>query len=58
MIDLPIDEMDMTRLRAHLAALREIKASPIKRTSMLREESESIRTKRAPRVKMDVSDLF
>lgn len=56
-----ITTMDTNRLRHHLAAIRELRTSPIKRATVLRDESETIRATRprAARVpKVDITKLF
>jgi hypothetical protein len=58
LLDEDISTMDLGRLRAHLAAVRELRASAPKRTQMLREESESIKTRTVKKPKMDIANLF
>lgn len=54
-----IEEMDTNRLRHHLAAIRELRTSATKRAAVLREESETIAKKRAPKApKVNIADLF
>jgi uncharacterized coiled-coil DUF342 family protein len=52
--------LSIEQLREHLMRLREVSSSPTKRAQMLREESDAIKTKRAPAKKRVTisSDLY
>ncbi len=46
-----VTQMDQPTLREHLMRLREIASSPVKRATLLKEESSVIVTRRTPKVK-------
>jgi len=58
LLETTIEQMDINELRHHLAKLRELTASAVKRTSVLREESEAIKTKTPRKPKLDISELY
>lgn len=59
LLDEDITTMDTNRLRHHLAAIRELRSSPVKRQTALKEESETIAKRRAPKPpKLDITKLF
>ena len=58
LLDTTIEQMDINELRHHLAKLRELTASAVKRNSVLREESEAIKTRTPRKPKLDISELY